>query len=1758
MKLTRIIIAFLIINYYAVSELFNHFEIDKIDNCVEYVYAPSRFNYYLYDQALCIQCELGYVVSKNYKQCIHFIFQLSYPKYGNCKRLAEDGKCAEALDGIELLPNNLYTIVKDQKFLERCAIVDESESVCIFPRFGFILDEYTNSIFKDTHMTFCALYNSKYNKCTKFQQRFLRKENTQLGVYLGENFISPHLLLPNSSTYYLSCQNNYLFLTKFLNQFDGCFDDNFLQDINNLYCTSNHALRDDKLKCEIIIHFCQEYTEIEGNQLCIKCIPFYRLHLQTCVELLGCEVISKVNSNKCLKCSTNRVLINGECILKDQRSLQKKNLDEQSKLKKYTHKQLRKYNSINQLNQSIFGLENSIQKQANQNQKNEVNLNQRILKNIEKNLEILEKQGKNKQQILPQDNILQQNYDQNNDKCKQCIFDDEMQCISCINEDCYLNEEKNRCLQRQQSFYCQDKIYNSDNCQNLICQSQTILNPILIQNFDLKNIETITYLNNLLDMSFQINSVVSHNEFENFIQKYQFYGINNKANIQICTQFHQYLTEGDEIYFQGNNFYKCDKIRYQILKNFNLPFIVFRCSNELNVQNIFYENCFSYDLEKSFCLQCLQGFHFNSETMVCEKNIQNCIIHSIYNTCIICKSGYKLINGICQEICGIPVPGSVTQFHSFYVLEKSGNKQTICKNTSIPCKRFINDRCFECFEGYVLDYSSNFSCIKDTHFPDCKIIDQFEQNNEIKNQNMNTFDGKKCIQCIDEYNLFQGLCFCQKMNCLNHITCNQNVCYKKFRSLFIGQINLEVTQYLEKQGDFYKVLNCSIPYCLACHEGNICIKCMFGYFYEASQQTCIAINQKNYIQIEQEKQACLDYSIKDKCQKCKHGYYLMPDFKCYRKCLPGYQIINNIKFGSICYKVPYACHRYTFSIEVYLNYGIVTCYQCFKNYFLYLETNECKKICIYYKNKIQDSQFQCLKHCQYTYLLEGRECTLYCPKFYKIINGQNFCADSCQGLYRYEDNNLKCTNVCQEGYQPIRKDLVCRKCQDKNCLRCSNKQFQFCFKCNINYTSIEGKCKYICSNFAIVDNISDCSTDNLVQYCITEKQGKCIKCEDNFSYDEQQNKCICQPTIGYFEYKTKTCQKFCDKNCLICNNNNKCIQCMPNKFLIKNELITICTDKCPVGYYPLKKNSEGTFLECVKCPLHCFSCINSYTCTECNHLYEEYSCNNQTDNVYCILPYQQIKDNQSVPIRYQCCKVQNCDICSQDSLQICEKCDHSYPFLYLNTCLEKCPEGTYADEQNICQRCHPLCRTCSFKLATSCLSCVLPKNMVESDQTCRCSNQNFFFLDYCYSECPKFTMILDGEVSRMCKQFCQDYNSYPVFDDKGVFEFCEYNIDQQNSKFCEQNLVNLNKYITLEMKNSEQNSQVQSILITIRISQTPKECYEFNLNTNARMTEDALNLEFIEFKVDKYHNYYFLLQSKVNISQLTQRDINKCKQNICTLFLQIYQGGILKKIIVLKINLITQVIVIKSIQQTNLNTIQKKQFEQYQIQNQPLLNSVMSVNCEDFIVCNYQSIISYPSISLIFDIQVLFDNTNETKQSLALIPIQVYIIQQNNKLIPIDNLFYDNFYPSKLKIEISFNELVEGKLVFLIKVRDWKDYLLGYQYLMNKNKQNKYIQQFIDIKIKSKNNPTNNKNIDQNQNYIDLKYKIIIIFNIIVCILIIILVIFNCIRKIKIKIPAYQQQYDEQESSIFQQTSSCFHNEEQIKSKSDKYLFNSR
>ncbi|KAL4506547.1 hypothetical protein ABPG72_000118 [Tetrahymena utriculariae] len=471
---------------------------------------------------------------------------------------------------------------------------------------------------------------------------------------------------------------------------------------------------------------------------------------------------------------------------------------------------------------------------------------------------------------------LQDQFYENDIEDSQCQFDSKMNCAYCRENRLYYVDE--------QKNKCLLRI-RSINCK------------LQIQNSD-----------DCFSLLCSINSAINENLMENFVLK----------NFLVI-DYVKYLSE----IFQGSDYFMTDSQKQQLNKKYQ-----------------FYGINFAYNNEHSFCLECEKGFYFNSKTLKCEQNIQNCIIHSKQNTCIL----------QCVQVDVNQQMGSI-------------------EKQFVELVQFANDKCIQCFDGYYLDIYSDNKCFIDSKFPDCKMVDQIPQNG---------------IQIEQIDYIYQGN-----------------------------------NQYLEKNDNYYKVLDCLIKNCLICHEGNIFLKFKYGFYQVQNKQACqIGKKEIEIIPTENIQNCLISLNDQKNCFKCKPNYFLMQDLKCYQNFNFYQQIFMDSETGNFCYKCPFARNN----------------------------------------------------------------CVQNCPKFYKIENGQQICIESCEGLYRYENNPQECTTKCKFNYLIDEEKLLCRVCQIENCLICSKQQRNVCLKCSQNYSSKDVACIQF-YQFIPILNMCQKKCDDSCQIC---------------------------------------------------------------------------------------------------------------------------------------------------------------------------------------------------------------------------------------------------------------------------------------------------------------------------------------------------------------------------------------------------------------------------------------------------------------------------------------------------------------------------------------------------------------------------------------------------------------------------------------------------------------------------------------------------
>ncbi|EDR23778.1 hypothetical protein EDI_197320 [Entamoeba dispar SAW760] len=394
-----------------------------------------------------------------------------------------------------------------------------------------------------------------------------------------------------------------------------------------------------------------------------------------------------------------------------------------------------------------------------------------------------------------------------------------------------------------------------------------------------------------------------------------------------------------------------------------------------------------------------------------------------------------------------------------------------------------------------------------------------------------------------------------------------------------------------------------------------CIECEKGYYLNSNKEcqllpdNCI-VGYKTYCYqckegFIKEKGECKE--IDNKCNKSERNYCL--------KCSNGYKIENNQCNGDKedqCYYEGNECvscsNRYTLNNgkcsikeknqngkneEIYCENGKYInnnkCIECSKSeicqtndieikckYEEYLDNNKCiNKTCE--EDMIKDQNGKCnnnnnIEYCLNKSYVNGKcvEClNTYSPN----LKGE--CINT-KIEYCEEQNTYGCKR-CEEGYY-LTKDMKCLKCDDK-CETCYGTS-TYCMSC---------------SNDKYLRNDKTCQSNE-------ELNGTCLRILPDGSGCGICNK-------GYYR-NGKGCSK-CEKECLTCNQKDKCIICGEGYFMSSTGICKSTTtikgckgeiDKeygcreCLTGYYLINK-------ECSKCGNKCITCLNEKECNTCEDEY---------------------------------------------------------------------------------------------------------------------------------------------------------------------------------------------------------------------------------------------------------------------------------------------------------------------------------------------------------------------------------------------------------------------------------------------------------------------------------------------------------------------------------------------------------------------------
>ncbi|KAL4436185.1 hypothetical protein ABPG74_018169 [Tetrahymena malaccensis] len=1576
MKSYRSIYILFIISFFTQVKLQQQ---QTIDNCVDYIQVSGIYDLSFISQTLCIECQKGYIVSKNFRQCIDIRHSQSNQQFIYCKRMTYSGFCAEAIENMVIFSNQTFSQLGDFKLLERCAIVSYNKQGCIYPRFGYILDIKKGLITKDIFRTFCALYDSEIEDCVEFQSGFIRLNNTQLGTYLEQSIINPDQILPISNSERIFCSKGFEYRqTRFLKgcvlkqiksqqiniQIHQC--QQMMNDIQCKLCQNGYALRDDKQKCQIVIKNCQEYTQIQNQIFCTKCLPFYSLLQQSCIFIKGCQVISRKNPSKCIACSEQFELIDGKC--------------------------------VNQKSSYSFHFQNG-----------------NVLSDFMQYYQVDSQKNEKAQEIYFDINEIKQNI-----QIGDCSALRLNECLKCSNLSFYFDQKQKKCIKRIRSLYCINKIYNQDDCLNLECQENYWINKEIFEQLDLQDQLTLQYIKEYLSgRFFDSDYVMNDLEIQEFYQRYQKKGASLQKKIYCLEKQATYVQNCIQFDTQNNQCQQCQQ-GYYLINHTEFDDFSFKsqCLSNLDIINLDY--CVFYDIERNICYECQEGYYFNSKFMKCLEKIRNCYIHTLENECLLCEEGHFLNQEICLSFSAIEqqnLPINQNYFNQF--------------QQNPYCVLFQNYSCIQCAEGFLIDKASNFQCQLDSLFPDCKTVDLISQDQyEISITSVYTRDYKVCQECREGYFIVKGFCIKQsKLSFQNNILDHQN-----------------------------KITNCL----MYDDDSNICLQCDYDYYFSQKNNQCIRKIKFDRLLFEQQLEPVQDgCQLQDeggRCKMCKNNLFLMINFNCYEECPQDYIVQYDSNHGIVCYDCPLNCQKCQFDYDYAMLFNQAKCLSCFVGQILNSETYQCMSNCEFL---IEEDTNLCVKKCNYNYFQSDKKCLKSCLFFYTVHEKEKVCIADCQGMFRYEDDPKKCSKECDEGYASLIDQKICKKCMINSCKTCNVNELNICMECQKSYTNVQGKCKYQCLNKLIVDDKNKCDNNLNIEYCIKQLYEICQECQTTFELTSDYT-CQC-PEGTYFDQETNQCEQ-CGFSCLQCDQKLGCLKCAEPYYRIQFFDKFKCTDKCGPGYFVDQIQNV-----CLRCQKNCLKCQNTNKCDECFPTFQFYNIQNK---MQCLCPPSYVINEESnicelqckdgfKPDTMKCCEIQHCSQCNK-SHQICDQCNENFPYLFQNSCRKECPEGYYQDNtlQN-CKKCSPLCSKC-IKDQSNCLSCSLPQGKIE-DSSCKCKKNKVFFQNDCFFECPKYTVLSpDGMV---CEEYCTDF-SYPVFDELGRFERCEFDLGQPDSKFCYQNLSSLNRLVDFSISEEKGQQNSQSFLLVISISKTPKDCYIFKL----RGKDDNDSFHIIQRLKDQKNqdlfNLNFYLESKIEINYIQENNLVECNDYYCIFYFEVYLKNTLQQIFKLRVSLEFNSVSVEGVQDFSilLNGEQNAVSPQ-SIPQEQLLQSVLQVQCDSSNYCNQKQIKTEINHPILMNIDATFKFGSDEDNLLTIYPLSLYILENNSLKLPIDTFYFDNSFTSSIKLTVYFQHEAKGQLIIILRAFNQKYFMKGLEFFSYENNYLKFLVQKVDLEV---------------------------------------------------------------------------------------------
>ena len=492
-------------------------------------------------------------------------------------------------------------------------------------------------------------------------------------------------------------------------------------------------------------------------------------------------------------------------------------------------------------------------------------------------------------------------------------------------------------------------------------------------------------------------------------------------------------------------------------------------------------------------------------------------------------------------------------------------------------------KCLQCKNDYILVgmenvFNDGIKICKSIFSEDLKFCESINKNNGL------------CDKCKEDYYVNQ-----KDRKCSTTKNCEESIfgiCSKCQFGYYLDKIDNQCKSQKDKEklihcAESLNGENCDIcddnfffdengvciynNYCLVENENNKCEKCADNYFLSEKDSTCT-----------KEPNCLYGDRTSGMCISCKENYYI--DYKD-GKCKSNIEE-NDFKYCKVANDVCTECVGYDFFIGE--DHKCCTTKYCSESY---------NGTCVECMNKYHlglDKRCSYINHCIYSDLYN--KC-LECEGEYYFNRNEDLC--------KIGEGNLTNCKISNNG-------RFCESCKDDFYL---NQTDQLCYintepgpfyRCGV--TDLYGEYCIICSKgYYMGEKDNKCSK---VEGCVlSEKEDKCLECEEDYCLDVKTGKCEYN---DYIENEEKMFYYKCNKTniegtrCEICvedyrlNENGLCV----NDDFCEEKNDNVCLKcKSDDGNYCLNK-----YFECVEVYYaNCFECDDVYdfdSCTKCQEGYE--------------------------------------------------------------------------------------------------------------------------------------------------------------------------------------------------------------------------------------------------------------------------------------------------------------------------------------------------------------------------------------------------------------------------------------------------------------------------------------------------------------------------------------------------------------------------